>query len=132
MFIPFLCVAIAALLPYVWSYVILSQRVRQFGGFDNKLPRPEQTRLDGLGARAVGAASNAFETFPMFAVAVLAAMFVQLSPERVSLLCIVYVAARILHGAFYLMDLDKLRTLVFMIGMLALMALYGLVLIALA
>lgn len=132
MFVPFLCVAIAALLPYLWSYVVLSQRVRQFGGFDNKLPRPEQARLEGLGARAVGAASNAFETFPMFATAVLAATIVQLSPERVSLLSVVYVVARFFHGLLYLMDLDKLRTLVFMIGFLALMALYGLVLVALA
>ena len=132
MFVPFLCVAIAALLPYLWSYVVLAQRVRQFGGFDNKLPRPEQARLEGLGARAVGAASNAFETFPLFAVPVLAATIVQLSPDRVMLLCVVYIVARFLHGVFYLMDLDKLRTLVFMVGFLALMALYGLVLIALA
>lgn len=132
MFIPFLCVAIAALLPYLWSYVVLAQRVRQFGGFDNKLPRPEQAKLEGLGARALGAACNAFETFPLFAVSVLAAAFVQLDPARISMLSIVYIVARFLHGVFYLMDLDKLRTLVFMIGFLALMALYGLVLVALA
>ena len=132
MFVPFLCVAIAALLPYLWSYVALSERVRQFGRFDNKLPRPEQARLEGLGARAVGAASNAFETFPMFAAAVLAATIVQLAPERVTLISVVYIVARLLHGIFYLMDLDKLRTLVFMVGFLALMALFGLVLVALA
>lgn len=61
---PFWCILIAGLLPYVWSTVALRARVAQFGSFDNKLPRLEQAKLTGGGARALGASSNGFETFP--------------------------------------------------------------------
>ena len=70
---PFWCILVASLLPYVWSSAAVKARVDQFGQLDNRLPRAQQAQLEGWGARALGASANGFETFPLFAAAVIVA-----------------------------------------------------------
>jgi uncharacterized MAPEG superfamily protein len=121
---PFWCILIAGLLPYVWSTVALRARVAQFGGFDNKLPRLEQAKLTGGGARALGASSNGFETFPFFAASVIVAHIAGADPGWSATWSVVYVAARILHGVFYYGDVDKLRSGAFGLGQVSAVALF--------
>jgi uncharacterized MAPEG superfamily protein len=121
---PFWCILITALLPYLWSTVALRARVAQFGGFDNKLPRLEQAKLTGSGARALGASANAFETFPFFAAAVIVARIAGADPGWSSTWSVVYLAARILHGVAYYGDIDKLRSAAFGVGQICCVALF--------
>ena len=113
---PFWCILIASLLPYVWSGAAVKARVDQFGQLDNRLPRAQQARLEGWGARALGASANGFETFPFFAAAVIVAHIAGADPGWSATWSLVYVAARILHGIFYASDLDKLRSSAFGLG----------------
>jgi uncharacterized MAPEG superfamily protein len=121
---PFWCILIVALLPYLWSSVALRARVSQFGSFDNRLPRLEQAKLTGGGARALGASANAFETFPFFAASVIVARIAGADPGWSAIWSVAYVAARILHGAFYYGDLDKLRSGAFGVGQACCIALF--------
>jgi uncharacterized MAPEG superfamily protein len=121
---PFWCILIAALLPYLWSTMALRARVDQFGSFDNKLPRLEQAKLTGRGARALGASANAFETFPFFAASVIVARIAGADPGWSAIWSVVYVAARLLHGVFYYGDLDKLRSGAFGLGQVCCVALF--------
>lgn len=107
---PFWCILIAGLLPYVWSSAALKARIDQFGQFDNRLPRLQQALLEGWGARTLGASMNAFETFPLFAAAVIVAHIAGADPGWSATWSVAYLAARILHGIAYAGDLDKLRS----------------------
>jgi uncharacterized MAPEG superfamily protein len=121
---PFWCVLIAGLLPYVWAGISAKARSDQFGTVDNKLPRLQQARLEGWGARVIGASANGFETFPLFAASVIIAHIAGADPGWSSTWAIVYLIARILHGVFYLGDIDKLRTLAFGVGQVTPVALF--------
>ena len=121
---PFWCILIASLLPYVWSSASVKARADQFGQFDNRQPRAQQARLEGWGARALGASANGFETFPAFAAAVIVAHIAGADPHLSAIGSVVYVAARILHGIFYASDLDKLRSTAFGVGQACAIALF--------
>jgi uncharacterized MAPEG superfamily protein len=121
---PFWCILIASLLPYFWSGAAVKARVDQFGQLDNRLPRAQQARLEGWGARALGASANGFETFPAFAAAVIVAHIAGADPGWSAIWAVVYVAARILHGISYASDLDKLRSAAFGVGQACAIALF--------
>ena len=121
---PFWCILIASLLPYVWSGAAVKARVDQFGQLDNRHPRAQQARLEGWGARALGASANGFETFPLFAASVIVAHLCGASAGASATWSLVYVASRILHGLLYVGNLDKLRSLAFIVGQGACVALF--------
>ena len=121
---PFWCILVASLLPYIWSGAAVKARVDQFGQADNRLPRAQQARLEGWGARALGASANGFETFPLFAAAVIVAHIAGAAASTSATWSLVFVAARILHGLFYVGDLDKLRSLSFGLGQACSFALF--------
>ena len=41
--------------------------MQRAGGYDNRMPRVQQARLEGWGARSVAAHQNGFESFAPFA-----------------------------------------------------------------
>jgi len=88
----------------------------QDGGYDNNMPREQQARLSGMGARALAAHQNSIEAFPLFAVGVLLALWGQAPVETVSLLCSVFVFARIAYVICYWKDWALPRTTVWMAG----------------
>lgn len=117
MTVPFYCLAIVCFLPYVWFFVSVPERQKQLGSIDNKDPRAQQAQLTGRGARAVAAQKNAFEALAIFAPAVIVAHLAGADPAWSSRLAQIFVSARLLHGIFYLVDLDLLRTGIFGVGL---------------
>jgi uncharacterized MAPEG superfamily protein len=107
-----ICVLIAGLLPYFWTAVakVLGPR------YDNRNVREWQSRLTGVALRAHHAHLNAFEAFPFFAAAVLAAMVVQADAARVATLSIAFVVARVVHGVCYIADRAALRSFAWLVG----------------
>lgn len=103
-----LCVLVAGLLPYLYTGVAKIAGPR----YDNRDVRGWQARLAGLPYRANAAHLNSFESFPLFAAAVLAALATGADVGRVDLLAICYVALRLVYGAVYLMNLSVLRSVV--------------------
>lgn len=116
MSILFVCLFIGALLPIVLSWVGGYFRVQQFGSIDNKHPRAQAAGLEGPGARAMAAQKNAWEALAIFTAAVVVHTARGGSSETVSILALVWLAARVLHAVFYLADLDALRSLVFLVA----------------
>ena len=103
-----LCVLIAGLLPYLYTGIAKVAGPR----YDNRDVRGWQGRLAGLPYRAHAAHLNSFESFPLFAAAVLAALATGADATRINLLAIGYVVLRLVYGVVYLMDLAALRSLV--------------------
>lgn len=107
------CVLVAAALPYVWTVVAKSRGER----YDNRDPRGWMSRqTDPRVHRANAAQLNAFEAFPAFAAGVILAHLAGVPDARVSLLAVVFVAARVLHGVFYLTGIAAARSLSWFVG----------------
>lgn len=109
------CLFIAALLPFI-AKIPVAYAMNKLGGYNNNHPREQQSKLTGFGARSLAAHQNAFESFLIFAPAVLLAIGTHHTGENIVLLAIVHVCARVVYHICYLMDTDKLRSLVWFIA----------------
>ncbi|TXH72830.1 MAG: hypothetical protein E6Q88_05810 [Lysobacteraceae bacterium] len=109
----YICILIAALLPYAWVGIAKYSGER----YNNRNPRDWLARQENPRARRGHAAHlNAFEAFAPFAAAVLMAQSAGIDPARISLLAMLFVGFRVLHGIFYLADQHWLRSLVWFGG----------------
>lgn len=107
------CILIVALLPYLWVSIAKKSGQR----YDNRDPRSWLSRQDNPRTlRANAAQLNAFEAFAPFAAAVLMAQVAGVDPARISMLAMVFVALRVLHGVFYVAGIHALRSLVWFGG----------------
>ncbi len=110
------CVSIAAMLPYVAVLLVK--------GRDNESPRASEAKLTGRDARLVGAQLNAFEAFPFFAFSVLAAHVVKGPSHVVDALALLFLAARVAHMTAYAAGKGSLRSAMFSLGFLAVIAIF--------
>ena len=120
MTIAYLCILIAALLPYVWVGIAKSGAPR----YDNRDPRGWMAKQDNPRVhRASAAQFNAFEAFAPFAASVLMAQFAGVDPQRIGWLAIAFVILRVLHGVLYVTNNARLRSLVWAGALACLIAL---------
>ncbi len=117
MTIPLWCLFVAMNLPYVWGGWSSYLRKQEFGTIDNKHPRQQQAKLTGAGARAYAAQQNAWEALAIFAPAVLFAHFASPSAALATTLSVVWLASRVLHGVFYVANIDKARSSCFVVAL---------------
>jgi uncharacterized MAPEG superfamily protein len=120
MTLAFWCILIAALLP------LLATMVAKAGGerFTNRYPRSWLGKQQGFRARANAAQENSFEAFPIFAAAVIVAHLTQAPQQRVDILAIIFIAARVAYLVCYLADWHWARSLVWLIGLLACLTIF--------
>lgn len=104
------CIFAACILPYVFTII-----AKTGPNFSNHTPREYLAGLDGYRRRANYAQMNGFEALPFFIASVLIAQQHTLQ-DRIDLLALAFIAARILHGICYLCDWPTLRSLFFTIG----------------
>lgn len=113
MVIAYWCILIAAALPYVWVGIGKLSGER----YDNRDPRGWAAKqANPRVQRGISAQFNAFEAFAPFAAAVLMAQFAGVDPARISLLAMIFIGCRVLHGVFYLTNAHLLRSLVWFGG----------------
>lgn len=120
MTIAFWCVLIAALLPFAATLVAKAGGER----YNNRDPRAWLERQQGLRKRADNAQKNAFEAFPFFAAAVIIAFLAHAPQERVDILAIIFIAARVVYLVCYLADWHWARSLVWMLGFVACLTIF--------
>lgn len=117
---PLWCLAIIAFLPYVLSFTGAYFKQRQFGSIDNKHPRIQAAKLEGVGARALGAQMNAWEALGVFTAVQVVLHLANPEAARSSTaanLSLLFLATRIAHPIFYLANIDAARSLAFLIGL---------------
>ena len=121
----YLCLLIAGVLP------VVAAGLAKAGGkeYDNHDPRAWMAKLTGRRARADAAQANSFEAFPFFAAGVLLALHAGVDEARVDALALVFVLARVLYIACYITDRARLRSMVWAVGYLCVLALYVLALL---
>lgn len=117
----YLCILIAALLPYVWTVVAKTSAPK----FDNRDPRGWLEKQQNPRVRRADAAQkNAFEAFPAFAASVLMAQLAGVDPQRIAWLAVGFIVFRILHGLFYVANNHKMRSLAWFAGFACVVALF--------
>jgi uncharacterized MAPEG superfamily protein len=117
MTIPVWSLFIGAMLPYIWHFVSIPYKNKQFGTVDIDTPRVQGENLEDAGARVWGAQLNAWEALSLFAAANLAAFMAGVSPDgNWSIAAMIWVAARVLHGILYIAGIAMLRVLCFVGG----------------
>jgi uncharacterized MAPEG superfamily protein len=117
---PLWCLVIVALLPYVLSTAGGYFKMRQFGTIDNKHPRIQAAKLEGVGARMLAAQQNAWEALGFFTAALAVLHFANPEVARSSTaanLSLVFLATRVLHPILYVANLDIARSSVFLVGL---------------
>jgi len=113
-------ILLAALLPLIWAGVAKTSAP----GYDNHKPRVFFEELKGRAQRANWAQSNAYESFPPYAAAVLIASFVGAETLVVDIIAGVFLSCRVLHGIFYIQDKATARSLVWTAGFFCVIAMF--------
>jgi uncharacterized MAPEG superfamily protein len=116
MILPYWILLIAGLLPYTVVQVARGK------SFDNSRPRDGYANAEGLQKRAYGAHVNSLEVFPFFAVAMLVALQAGMGGGLLNVLGIVWIALRVAYIYAYLKDMPKLRSPLWMLGMVVAIA----------
>jgi uncharacterized MAPEG superfamily protein len=105
------------LMPYLMACISGYYRKKQLGKVDNQNPREQYTQLQGAGARAVAAQKNSWEALAIYSAALLSVAGSGVVVEHLALAAIIVLVARLFHAAFYLANIDKLRTLAFVVAL---------------
>jgi uncharacterized MAPEG superfamily protein len=111
-----ICLLIAILLPYLLKVIMAYFMKKDGGGYDNHHPRIQQARLAGMGARAVAAHQNGFESLLVFASAAITAIATNHLSATIQVLAVIYIVSRIIYNVLYLWDLASLRSLTWLVG----------------
>lgn len=129
------CILVAFALIYVPRMFVARAQAQVPGGYDNRMPREQQAKVNDAGKRAQAAHLNAFESFAPFAAAVLLAIVQHaagrpVDPSLVDGFAVGHVAARVLYTALYIGDKPTARSAVWSLGFLCTLALFSIALFA--
>jgi uncharacterized MAPEG superfamily protein len=116
--VPFVCLALVLLIPYLLATYGGYYRKKTLGVMDNENPRAQAARLDAYGARIYASQQNAWEAATLFSASVLAAKVSGADAAHMLLPCVLFVGFRILHPIAYLKGWSALRSTVSTAGLL--------------
>ena len=119
-----LTVLIVAVLPIVCA------GIAKWGarGYNSHEPRAWLAAQAGWRARANAAQQNSFEAFPMFAAGVILASLQGVDADAIAWCCWSFVAMRLLYIYCYVVDWSTLRSIAWLLGLIAVIRLYVLAL----
>jgi len=115
--VPFVCLAIILLLPYILATYGAYYRKKSLGVIDNENPRAQAARLDAYGARIYASQQNAWEAATLFSASVLAAKVTGVSLSHMLIPCVLFVAFRVLHPIAYVKGWSTFRSTVSTAGL---------------
>jgi uncharacterized MAPEG superfamily protein len=120
MTIAYWCVLFMGLLPIVAAGIAKAG----FKDFDNGMPRQWLAHQTGFRARANAAQANLFESLPLFFAAVIIATIANAPQNRIDLLAIGFVLARIAFLVCYIANWPTVRTMVWTAGLVCVVAIF--------
>ncbi|QWE24964.1 MAPEG family protein [Polynucleobacter sp. AP-Elch-400A-B2] len=120
MTIAYWCVLFMGLFPYVATGIAK----KGFEGYDNGMPRQWLAKQTGFRARANAAQANLFESLPFFFAAVIIASTANAPQNRIDLLAIGFVVARISYLVSYVADWPTIRSIVWLAGLACVVAIF--------
>jgi uncharacterized MAPEG superfamily protein len=107
------CLLAAALLPVVTAGIAKATG----GAYDNSDPRGRAQSYQGMAKRAYAAHQNGFESFPLFAAAVLVAEMKGGPRGMVDMLALAHIGFRMAYVGAYVFDRPSLRSVVWFLAL---------------
>ena len=120
MTIAYWCVLFMGLFPYVAAGIAK----KGFEGYDNGMPRQWLAKQTGFRARANAAQANLFESLPFFFAAVIIASIANAPQNRIDLLAIGFVLARIAYLVCYVANWPTTRSIVWLAGLACVVSIF--------
>lgn len=120
MTIAYWCVLFMGLFPYVAAGIAK----KGFEGYDNGMPRQWLAKQTGFRARANAAQANLFESLPFFFAAVIIASIAHAPQNRIDVLALGFVAARIAYLICYVANWPTTRSIVWTCGIACVVAIF--------
>ena len=120
MTIAYWCILFMGLLPIVAAGIAK----KGFEGYDNGMPRQWLAQQTGFRARANAAQANLFESLPFFFAAVIIASVANAPQNRIDLLAIGFVMARITYVVCYVANWPTTRSFVWLAGLACIVAIF--------
>jgi uncharacterized MAPEG superfamily protein len=120
MTIAYYCILFMGLLPIVAAGIAK----KGFSGYDNSMPRQWLAKQTGFRARANAAQANLFESLPLFFAAVIIASIAKAPQDRIDLLAMGFVMARIAYLICYVANWPTTRTIVWFFGIICVVSLF--------
>ncbi|WP_025995655.1 MAPEG family protein [Pseudomonas viridiflava] len=125
MTVAFWCVLVAILLPIACAG-IAKIGSGKFKAGNNHDPRAFLDKLEGFPKRAHAAQLNSYEVTPAFAAAVIIAHVAgNAQLVTIDVLAVLFITSRLLYIIFYLADLAAMRSIIWLVGMGLIVALFG-------
>jgi uncharacterized MAPEG superfamily protein len=110
------CFIIVMFIPLILALGSIPFRVQQESLPNIRQPREQAARLTGAGARITHAQNNSWEALLLFSSTLLVVFLTGTDLRAVSLPCLLFVAARVSHATFYLLDFAWARFASFALG----------------
>ncbi|GAA0852842.1 MAPEG family protein [Aliiglaciecola litoralis] len=110
-----ICLIIATAMPILFK-APLAVAMNKLGGYDNRHPRAQQSKLTGFGARAKAVHENSFEALIMFTPGAVTAIATGTTGYLADTLAITFVVARMMYALCYWFDIHVLRSAVWFVG----------------
>jgi len=120
MTIAYWCVLFMGLFPIVAAGIAK----KGFEDYDNGMPRQWLAQQTGFRARANAAQANLFESLPLFFAAVIIASIANAPQNRIDLLAIGFVIARITYLVCYVADWPTTRSIIWLAGLVCVVAIF--------
>ena len=114
------CVLFMGLFPYVAAGIAK----KGFEAYDNGMPRQWLAKQTGFRARANAAQANLFESLPFFFAAVIIASLANAPQDRIDLLAVGFVLARIAYVVCYVADWPTARSIVWLAGIVCVVTIF--------
>lgn len=120
MTIAYYCILFMGLLPIVAAGIAK----KGFDGYDNSHPRQWLAKQTGFRARANAAQANLFESLPLFFAAVIIASIAKAPQDRIDLLAMGFVIARVAYLICYVANWPTTRTIIWFFGIICVVGLF--------
>lgn len=108
--IPFICLALILLIPYLLAAYGGYYRKQTFGKMDNSNPRAQAAQLDSYGARIYASQQNSWEAATLFSASVLAAYATGVTGYGIVVPSLLFLLFRIIHPIAYLRGWSQVRS----------------------
>ena len=108
----------------LFPYVATGIAKKGFEDYDNGMPRQWLAKQTGFRARANAAQTNLFESLPFFFAAVVIASIANAPQNRIDLLSIGFVIARIAYLLCYVANWSTTRSIVWLAGLSCVVAIF--------
>lgn len=117
---------VMSVLPIALALLGAYFRYRELGTFDNNHPRLQQARQTGVGARALAAQNNCWETLQIFLLVVFIAYASGVDLYSLTEVSVVFLCLRLVYLFCYLANYCWSRSIVYVSGMFCCVYIFGL------